>query len=162
MSNTINALMIGPQAYDIAALASRVVLGGFFVLARFRWIYDPSRPDDLLFNVKRRGSLRRKVASCGFGCSELVSAKVALVEVFAGLALIAGLLTVPAAFGLLAVLIGATCCTAYEKTMRQNPPDAIGVVECYLWTVEPLYIVLAASVILLGPGRYSLDYLLFG
>lgn len=85
----------------------------------------------------------------------------ALVEVLAGVAVVIGLLTLPAAFGLLVTLLVATICTAYDKVMEQNPVDKLDCVACYLWRVEGLYIGLAIIILLAGPGAYSIDYLIW-
>lgn len=147
---------------DLILLLNRLVLGGFFVLARFRWIYDPSKPSDQWFNGARHASLENKLCACGYGRNESLGVLVALAEVGAGIALIVGFLTQAAALGLLVVLLFATYCTAREKTMRQNPVDGVGVVESYLWTPEPLYIVLCIIAIVGGAGAFSVDRLLFG
>lgn len=170
-------LFNGLHLHDLTLLLQRVALGAFFFLARFRWVYDPSRAWIASYDATgqpiRGGSeavgrtpwfapyrvnhLTWKLCSCGYGKHPLLSGFVALVEISAGLALIVGFLTPLAALGLLGTLSFATYCTAKEKTLKQNPVDKIDVASCYLWTVEPLYIVLAISAILNGAGAYSLD-----
>lgn len=174
--------------HDLVQLLLRLVLGTFFFLARFRWIYDPQRASILShvhttrepiplylsdeshpgrhtvrawFPTFRLSHLQWKICHCGYGRHPAISAFVALVEIFGGLALIVGLLTQLAALGLLGVLCFATYCTAREKVLRQNPIDRIDVAACYLWTVEPVYIVLAVCLILGGPGLFSLDALVW-
>ena len=163
---------------DVALLLQRVALGGFFFLARFRWVYDPSRAwvagyaangepqrgsnDEAVgrtpwFAPYRVNHLTWKLCSCGYGKHPVLSGFVALVEISAGLALVVGLLTPLASLGLLGTLGFATYCTAKEKVRKQNPVDHIDCVACYLWTVEPLYIVLALSALINGAGAYSLD-----
>jgi len=146
---------------DLAILLLRSLLGTFFVLARFRYFFDPSRPDDRFLNAARTDHLRWKLCVCGVPQARWFAPPVALVEVGAGLFLIAGLLTPLAAFGLLIILIQATHCTAKEKVGKQAPVDRTDWVSCYLWTVEPLYIALAIVLILTGGGAYSIDALLF-
>jgi hypothetical protein len=43
-----------------------------------------------------------------------------------------------------------------------RPVDKIEYVPDFLKLVEPLYFVLAAVILILGAGRWSFDYLLFG
>lgn len=153
--------MLGLSAIDAALFVARLVLGLFFVLARFRFFYDPSR-EECWFNTQRCDSLTRKLAYCGIhACGKQWAWAVAAAEVLAGAALIVGLLTVPAALGLLIVLIFATICTARDKVMEQHPVDKVDVVSCYLWRVEGLYIAFAVIILLAGPGAYSLDYLIW-
>jgi uncharacterized membrane protein YphA (DoxX/SURF4 family) len=142
---------------DVASLLLRVLLGTFFILARFRWFYDPSRPDDPWFNALRHKHLRWKLCSCGYYDHPLLVGFVACVEVSAGFAVVFGLLTMLATLGLLAVLLFATFCTAKEKVCEQKPVDCIDCVSCYLWRVEGVYITIAFALLAMGPGNLSLD-----
>lgn len=142
---------------DVALLILRLMLGGFFVFARFRWIYDPSRPDAPWFNPARRHHLEEKLCSCGYSRHPYLSGFVALTEIFGGLGVIVGLLTPLALLGLLGVLACATRCTAYAKVCEQNPVDCWDCVSCYLWRVEGIYIAVTLALLLLGPGNLSLD-----
>lgn len=159
----IEVMLQGLGLGDTALLINRLFLGTFYVLARFRFFYDPSKPaGEQCLCPTRLQSLTRKMGHCGFSRRPVFYAWfAALVEVLAGLALIVGLLSVPAAFGLLVVTMFATRCTAREKVMRQNPVDRIDVCASYLWLAEPLYIMMAVVTLLAGPGAYSLDALLF-
>lgn len=145
---------------DFVLFTNRLLLGAFFVLARFRFFYDPSKDTGTRwFNVARRCSLTHKMAYCGLKNRPAMWAWVAaFVEVLAGTGVILGLLTIPSALGLLVLLLVATRCTAKTKVMEQNPVDKLDCVACYLWRVEGLYIGLALTVLIGGPGKYSLDY----
>lgn len=154
--------MLGFDLTDAALLVARILLGTFFILARFRFFYDPSKPDNCWLHPDRCDSLTRKIAYCGMTTWSKGWAWVAAtVEVAAGFAVLLGLLTLPAAFGLLVTLLIATRCTAYEKVMEQHPVDKLDCVACYLWRVEGLYIGLAIIILLAGPGAYSIDYLIW-
>lgn len=140
---------------------ARFVLGFFFVSYRFRWFFDPTPKDGVeVCSPYRHLKLREKMCQCGWGMSPLLAAFVAMAELLGGLGVIFGALTTVSAFGLLAILLVATTCTAKEKTLRQNPVDRIDIVNCYLWNPEPVYIVLAIVVLVLGPGWFSVDNLL--
>lgn len=156
-----DALIFGYGAHDAVAFLLRLVLGGFYVLARFRFFWDPSRSPSIC-NPQRHESLIRKMQHCGW-CSMpyFWACFVAGAEVLGGAALVLGFLTVPAAIGLLLVTTVATYCTARDKVMEQHPVDLVDCVSCYLWRVEGLYIALALGIILLGPGKWSVDYWLF-
>lgn len=152
-------LLNGLHFQDFALFLLRQVLGWFFILARFRWICDPSRASTtgMWFNADRRHHLEWKLCSCGYSRHPALSGFVAMVEILAGGAVVVGLLTVPALLGLLAVLVCATYCTAQEKVKEQNPVDCIDCVSCYLWRVEGVYLALAVALLCLGPGKYALD-----
>lgn len=141
---------------DLALFAQRVLLGVFFLLARFRYVYAPEYAEPW-FNPNRHASLAHKLEYCGLKNAGVWAPIVAIAELAGALGCIVGLLTPLAALGLLVILVRATLCTGKEKTMRQNPIDKIDVVSCYLWTPEPVYTVMALSVMLLGAGRWSLD-----
>ncbi len=147
---------------DAASLLARIALGGFYVLARFRSFYDPSKPAGCrAFNRSRFNSLRSKLCRCGFTHHlDAWTWLAASVEVFGGLAIVIGFLTPVAAVALLLLTVRATICTAWQKVSEQNPVDRLDCVSCYLWRVEGLYIALATIVLLIGPGSYSVDSVL--
>ena len=157
-----HAMLTALNLPNVTLLLLRLVLGVFFVLARFRWFYDPSRPAQPWFNEARRGHLAWKLYHCGYGTHPLISACIACIEVSGGVAVIVGLLTVPALLGLLGVLVCATLCTAKEKVCEQQPVDRIDCVSCYLWCVEGIYLVIALALLMSGPGALSMDWLLWG
>lgn len=145
--------------HDVALFVARFILGFFFVSYRFRFIWDPTmRPE--FWNSARHLKLQQKLCHCGYGMSEGMAIFIALSELLAGLGVIAGLLTLPSALGLLLILIVATFCTGKEKTMRQNPIDGIDKINCYLWNPEPVYILVTLLVLSFGPGALSLDHFL--
>jgi uncharacterized membrane protein YphA (DoxX/SURF4 family) len=168
----------GLDLTDIALFINRVILGGFFILARFRFFYDPSKPGregvwgyDLhwrfitttpsqrWFNADRRKSLHNKLSYCGFKHPAWVWV-VAITEVGAGILLISGLFTALAGLCLLVLTLRASVCTARTKVFEQNPCDPLDVCACYLWRVEGLYIVMSAVCVLAGPGSFALSEVL--
>lgn len=149
---------------DFSLLLLRLLVGTFFVIYRFRWIYDPTKSTSPWLNSLRHMNLEKKLCSCGWGMHPTLAGFVALVEITAGLGMISGTLTHLSALGLLAILVVANTCTAKHKIEIQNngkgPEDGIDVVSCYLWTVEPTYMVMAFVVLLLGPGVVSVDHVI--
>jgi uncharacterized membrane protein YphA (DoxX/SURF4 family) len=180
----MQTLLAGTGSPDLALLALRFILGGFFVLARFRWVYDPCRatldvaregePHRIKegepnpygwhggrwFNAYRHQHLTWKLCSCGWGSHPCLAGFVALVEIFGGAAVVVGLLVPLASFGLLVLTLFATLCTARAKVARQEPVDGIDCASCYLWLVEPHLIIGAMVLMLCGAGRFSVDALL--
>ena len=142
--------------HDLATFAIRFVVGWFFLLYRFRWFYDPTQAQPWI-SIYRQAKLRRRMRTCGYSTHPAMCAFIAAAEMAGGIALVVGFLTRPAAFGILIILLFATFCTARENTIVQKPVDSIDVVSCYLRTIEPLYILLLAVLVLLGPGAWSVD-----
>jgi uncharacterized membrane protein YphA (DoxX/SURF4 family) len=159
----LKTIVIGAGAVSIALALIRIILGLFFVLARFRFFYDPIKPKgQRVFCPQRLTSLTNKMTHCGVKRWPFqIAVAVAVIEVLAGIALIFGFLSVLSAFGLLVILLYATKCTCREKIAKQNPVDGIDHLCCYLWAPEPLYIGMCLVIILAGPGMYSLDALIF-
>lgn len=151
----------GPYAQDAALFLIRSTMGLFFLIYRFRWIWDPAAKDSQWFSQIRRSRLIKRLESCGYGSNRHLAGAVALVEILAGAALIVGLLTMPAALGIFVILIFANCCTPREEIPFMKPVDGVDVVRCYLHLAEPLYLVMAVVLLLMGPGRWSLDYVIW-
>ena len=165
------------EAGDIALLIIRSTLGLFYVLARFRFFYDPagggSLPAEPLpmgftgtsayndrkwLNPRRFASLRRKMQHCGINYLPGAWAWfAAIVEVFGGLLLILGVWSRIMAVLLLGVSLAATRCTWRQKVFEQNPVDCIDVCACYLWRVEGLYIIMALVITISGGGAIALN-----
>jgi uncharacterized membrane protein YphA (DoxX/SURF4 family) len=145
---------------DLAILFARVLLGLFYVLARFRWIYDPSRPDQPWLNRGRHEHLIGKMAECHYPPNRYLAGALALTEISAGLGVLFGAATVLAAIGLVVVTTFATLCTAKAKVLEQHPVDWIDDISDYLWRVEIWVLIVAITIILHGPGAYSIDALL--
>lgn len=153
-------LLAGLGFHDLAMFLVRLIVGCFFLFFRFRWIYDPSRPDDPWFNTARRQKLVTRLCTCGYTSHPYLAGSVALTEIFGGCALIVGLLTVPAAFGLFVVMVFATYCHAKESLAEEKPVDFMEVCSCLLFETEVGYTTMIVMILLLGPGAFSLDALL--
>jgi uncharacterized membrane protein YphA (DoxX/SURF4 family) len=126
-----------------------LTLGSFFVLARFRFFYDPAKPAGARwFNAQRHESLIHKMTVCGMQHRPVVMAwLVATIEVVGGLLLITGVARWLGALLLLGILLKATICTARAKVCEQKPVDWLDYGCCYLWRVEGLYIVMALCIL---------------
>lgn len=144
---------------DLGLFLNRFLPGLFFVTYRFRWVYDPSSlSEKCWFSDFRRTKLRAKLAECQYGCSHHLAGTVAIVEILGGLGLMSGLLAVPSALGLFVIMCFANCCAPKTQLPAMKPIDSIDCIACYLQLPEPLYLVMVANVIILGPGKWSLDY----
>jgi hypothetical protein len=146
---------IGDSAVEpIDAIA--LVTGSFFVLARFRFFYDPSKPPgDRVLNRDRHKSLINKMGFCGFcNGAKAWAWYVALVEVLGGLALVTNTFRLLGALLLLGLMIPATMCTARIKCVEQNPVDWIDWGCAYLWRVEGLYIVMLGAILWHDASRF--------
>lgn len=157
MHNIFQLLTQGLDLAPIALLLNRVTLGTFYLLARFRFFYDPSKPaKERWLNKERSASLTAKMQHCGFTSYPYAWAWIAAsIEVIGGGMLIAGVFSAFAALGLSVLTLFATRCTWRSKVYEQNPVDCVDVCSCYLWRVEGLYILMALIVILAGPGGFT-------
>lgn len=134
----------------------RQVLGWFFLLARFRFFWDPSRPEQPWMNHARHKHLCEKMSYCGLHHEPSVwSWLTATVECGCGILLICGMWSRLAATGLFVLLLVATHCTWRQKITEQNPVDKVDWVSCYLWRVEIVYVVDAVALIVMGGGTWG-------
>jgi uncharacterized membrane protein YphA (DoxX/SURF4 family) len=74
-----------------------------------------------------------------------------------GCALIIGLLSVLAAFGLFVICIGALALDAVKRIRAWQPIDRADWLGDLLYLPEALYCIGLTVVMLAGPGRWSLD-----
>ena len=156
----MNLIFPALNAVDLGLLLLRLILGVFFILARFRWFYNPSATDRRWFSPVRHAALRDKLQHCGWGDTAWLPAFVATVEILAALGVIFGFMLFWSAAALATICIIGTMCTACDKTQRQNPVDDIDWWSCYLWTPEPIYLTVSVVLVLSGAGLFSLDALI--
>lgn len=156
----IPLLTQGLGSSDLGALLLRGTVGAFFVLARFRWVYDPSRPEHPWCNPARHRRLTERLCTCGYGWHPALAAIVAVIEIAAGLGVVLGAFTWLSALALAGITAFATFCTAKKKTLKQQPIDSIDCVSCYLWVVEPHLLVASIVLVLTGGGFWSVDTLI--
>jgi len=135
---------------DTALAISRVAAGLFFLLSGYH----------KLFNAERRAALVQTLQSVGLRHVNILQWFLPAAEFSGGLAVAMGLLSVPAALGLLIISIGATLTDGIRRIADWRPIDKSDWLDDILYLPEVLYALLLLSVILAGPGPFSLDALL--
>jgi putative oxidoreductase len=141
------SLIMGVDAPHAAITLNRVALGTFFAISGYL----------KLFNASRHATLTRTLQDAGVRAVPVMQWVVPGVEFSAGCALIIGLLSVVAAFGLFVICLFAFKLDAIKRIdawMPINRADWIGDV---LYLPEALYCIGLAVVMLGGPGPWSLD-----
>ncbi len=126
-----------PNAPDLAATVARVALGALFL------VHGVPKMRDL---KKTMGFVR----GTGFRGGAAFALLFSLLEFFGGIALIGGFLTQPVA-ALFVLEMVATSIFAKTKLQKKFVTG---------WELDIVYLVLAATVALLGPGPWSLDHVL--
>ena len=143
----IGWLTHGAQAPDLALTLNRVALGVFFAISGYH----------KLFNAARHAALTRTLEDDGVHAVSLMRWVVPGVEFAGGCALIIGLLTVLAAFGLFVVSAGAFALDAVKRIRAWQPIDPADWLGDLLYIPEALYCIGLTVVMLAGPGPWSLD-----
>jgi putative oxidoreductase len=115
-----------------------------------------------LFNAERRAALVLTLRSVGLRHINVLQWFLPAAEFSGGLAVAMGLLSVPAALGLLIISIGATLTDGIKRIADWRPIDKSDWLDDVLYLPEVLYALLLLSVILAGPGPFSLDALIAG
>ncbi len=138
---------LGAQAPDAALTLNRVALGVFFAISGYH----------KLFNSSRHATLAQTLQDDGVHAVPIMQWLVPGVEFSGGWALIIGLLSALAAFGLFVVCLGAVVLDASKRVRAWQPIDRADWLGDLLYIPEALYCIGLAVVMLGGPGPWSLD-----
>jgi putative oxidoreductase len=137
----------GAQAPDAALALNRVALGAFFAISGYH----------KLFSTSRHATLTRTLQDDGVRAVPIMQWLLPSVEFGGGCALIIGLLSVLAAFGLFVICAGAFALDAVKRIRAWQPIDRADWLGDLLYVPEALYCIGLTVVMLAGPGPWSLD-----
>lgn len=140
-------ITFGVGAPGAALTLNRVALGIFFAISGYHKLFNPSR----------HATLTRTLQDDGVHGVPIMQWLVPSVEFSGGCALIIGLLTALAAFGLFVVSLGAFVFDASKRIGAWQPIDRADWLGDALYIPEALYCIGLAVVMLGGPGPFSLD-----
>lgn len=147
----LNLLTQGLNAPDLALLTERLALGAFFTISGFH----------KTFNQDRRESLRDTFSKDGV-TSPLFMYLIPGGELLGGLGLLVGFLTLPAAMGLALICGGASLLDGSKRICAfGHPIDRADFFADVLYLPEVLYALIMVTIMLTGPGMYSLDHVVF-
>ena len=144
------ALLHGVGFGDVALLAVRVGVGGFFIISGYH----------KLFNAARRQALRDTFATDGVKFAPMMRI-IPLAELLGGLGVAFGALTIFAATGLAMLCLGATRLDGLKRIPSMGPLDRADRVGDVLYLPEILYVLCLIVVLSFGPGAFSLDALVW-
>src|SRR5271167_4302376 len=137
----------GAQAPNAALTVNRIALGVFFTISGYH----------KLFNASRHATLTRTLQDDGVHAVPIMRWLLPSVEFSGGCALIIGLLSVLAAFGLFVISAGAFAFDAVKRIRAWQPIDRADWLGDLLYVPEALYCIGLTVVMLAGPGPWSLD-----
>jgi uncharacterized membrane protein YphA (DoxX/SURF4 family) len=140
-------ILQGAQAPNAALTLNRVALGVFFAISGYH----------KLFNASRHATLTRTLQDDGVHDLPVMQWLLPSAEFSGGCALIIGLLSVLAAFGLFVICIGALALDAVKRIRAWQPLDRADWLGDFLYVPEALYCIGLTVVMLAGPGPWSLD-----
>ena len=140
-------IMFGAQAPDAALTLNRMALGVFFTISGYL----------KLFNASRHATLTRTLQNAGVPAVRIMQWLVPGVEFSAGFALIVGLFSALAAFGLFVICLFAFRLDAVKRIDGWQPINRADWIGDVLYLPEALYCIGLAVVMLAGPGPWSLD-----
>jgi uncharacterized membrane protein YphA (DoxX/SURF4 family) len=137
----------GAHAPIAALTLNRVALGAFFAISGYH----------KLFNASRHMTLTRTLQDDGVHAVPIMQWLLPSVEFGGGWALIMGLLSVLAAFGLFVICAGALALDAVKRIRAWRPLDRADWIGDLLYVPEALYCIGLSVVMLAGPGPWSVD-----
>jgi uncharacterized membrane protein YphA (DoxX/SURF4 family) len=124
-----------------------VALGVFFAIGGYH----------KLFNASRHATLTHTLQDDGVHAVPIMQWLLPSTEFGGGCALILGLLSVLAAFGLFVICVGALAFDAVKRISAWGPIDRADWLGDLLYLPESLYCIGLTVVMLAGPGPWSLD-----
>ena len=137
----------GAQALNAGLTLNRVGLGIFFAIGEYH----------KLFNASRHATLTRTLQDDAVRAVPIMQWLLPGVEFSGGCALIMGLLSALAAFGLFVICAGAVALEAVKRIGAWQPIDRADWLGDLLYLPETLYCIGLTVVMLAGPGPWSLD-----
>jgi uncharacterized membrane protein YphA (DoxX/SURF4 family) len=143
----IQLITQGAQAPYAALTLNRLALGVFFAISGYH----------KLFNASRHATLIRTLQDDGVHAVPIMRWLLPSAEFGGGSALILGLLSALAAFGLFVICSGALALDAVKRVRAWQPIDRADWLGNLLYVPEVLYCIGLTVVMLGGPGRWSLD-----
>lgn len=142
---------VQPGLHDIATATFRVAIGGFFAIAGWHKLTVPERHAALVQTLQENN-----IPFCRFN-----EWWVPGWEFTAGLALIAGFMTPIAALALLIICCVAACTDGWRRVKAWNPINKADLLDDLLYLPEVLLAIALVGILLLGPGTYSVDYMIW-
>jgi putative oxidoreductase len=140
-------IALGADAPNAALTLNRVALGMFFAISGYH----------KLFNASRHATLTQTLQDDGVRAVPIMQWLVPGIEFSGGWALITGLLSALAAFGLFVICLGAVVFDSIKRVGAWQPIDRADWLGDLLYLPEALYCIGLAVVMLGGPGPWSLD-----
>ena len=145
--DTTTLFTLGANAPDAALALNRVALGFFFAISGYH----------KLFTATRHATLTATLKEAGVPATPVMQWLVPAVEFGAGWALVIGLLSALAAFGLFVICMTALALDAIKRIQGWQPIDRADWLGDLLYLPEALYCIGLAIVMLAGPGPISVD-----
>jgi uncharacterized membrane protein YphA (DoxX/SURF4 family) len=137
----------GGRPPDAALTLDRVALGLFFMISGYH----------KLFTASRHATLKGTLQESGVPALPVMQWFVPGVEFSAGCALILGMLSALAAFGMFVICLTAIALDAIKRIQAWRPIDRADWLGDLLYLPETLYWIGLAIVMLAGPGPWSVD-----
>ncbi len=147
MMDAFHLITQGAQSPNAALTLNRMALGAFFAISGYH----------KLFNATRHATLTRTLQDDGVHAVPVMRWLLPSVEFGGGCALVMGLLSALAAFGLFVISAGAIALDAVKKIRTWQPIDRADWLGDLLYVPEALYCIGLTIVMLAGPGVWSLD-----
>jgi uncharacterized membrane protein YphA (DoxX/SURF4 family) len=143
----IDILFKGVGWTDIALTLSRGAVGMFFMFSGYH----------KLFNAQRHRALVDELTALRVAAVWINQWWVPSVEFAAGSAVLIGLLTPLAAFGLLVIVLVASVTSGRVRIKSYQPIDRADRIDEWLYLPEILYAFMLIMFVSAGAGPYSLD-----